>query len=71
MTRGSCLAVTSPRVFEVATGETMIFEVVLAEDLGRLANRPLPPPEQRGALVKRVHIMLPSCTDVHNSGSDS
>ncbi len=24
-----------------------------------------------GALVKRVHIMLPSCTDVHNSGSDS
>ncbi len=24
-----------------------------------------------GALVKRVHIMLPSCTDVHKSGSDS
>ena len=26
MTRGSCLAVTSPRVFEVATGETITFE---------------------------------------------
>ncbi len=33
MTRGSCLAVTSPRVFEVATGETITFEEVGGVDV--------------------------------------
>lgn len=33
MTRGSCLAVTSPRVFEVATGETITFEKVGGVDV--------------------------------------
>jgi acetyl-CoA carboxylase carboxyltransferase component len=33
MTRGSCLAVTSPRVFEVATGEIITFEEVGGVDV--------------------------------------
>ncbi len=33
MTRGSCLAVTSPRVFEVATGEVISFEEVGGVDV--------------------------------------
>ena len=33
MTRGSCLAVTSPRVFEIATGEVVTFEEVGGVDV--------------------------------------
>ncbi len=33
MTRGSCLAVTSPRVFEVATGEVITFEEIGGVDV--------------------------------------
>ena len=33
MTQGSCLAVTSPRVFEVATGEKISFEEIGGVDV--------------------------------------